>query len=234
MAIGLGKMLNIDLPLNFNSPYKALTITEFWDRWHMTLTRFLTQYVYIPLGGNRKGKVRTYVNILIVFLVSGFWHGASWNFVFWGFCHGVFIVITKRFKGFFDKLHPALNWMITFGFVNVMWVFFRADSITDAIRLLNRIVRLQFGAIKPEIYNCFRLPEFVAFLSRTPIDAIYPCLMLGAYFVLAVLVILGMKNSYERMNSERYRTGCAFFTAVLALWCIFSFSGVSTFLYFNF
>lgn len=84
MALGIGKMLNIELPLNFNSPYKALRITEFWDRWHITLTRFLTKYVYIPLGGNRRGRLRTYFNILIVFLISGIWHGANWTFILWG------------------------------------------------------------------------------------------------------------------------------------------------------
>lgn len=123
MAIGIGKMLNIDLPINFDSPYKALTITEFWERWHITLTRFFTKYVYIPLGGNRKGATKTYRNMLVVFMASGFWHGANWTFVFWGICHGVFCVITRHFRTFFEKLHPALNWIITFGFVNIMWVF---------------------------------------------------------------------------------------------------------------
>lgn len=86
MAIGIGRMMNIELPINFNSPYKATTISEFWKRWHMTLTRFFTRYVYIPLGGNRKGKIRTYINTMIVFLLSGLWHGASWTFVLWGGC----------------------------------------------------------------------------------------------------------------------------------------------------
>ena len=135
MAMGIGRMLNIDLPLNFNSPYKALTITEFWDRWHMTLTRFFTKYIYIPLGGNKKGKVRTYANILIVFLLSGLWHGASWNFVFWGLCHGIFMVLTRLFSDFFKKLHPALNWLMTFSFVNIMWVFFRAETFSQATTL---------------------------------------------------------------------------------------------------
>lgn len=235
MAIGLGKMLNIDLPLNFNSPYKALTITEFWDRWHMTLTRFLTQYVYIPLGGNRKGKVRTYVNILIVFLVSGFWHGASWNFVFWGFCHGVFIVITKRFKGFFDKLHPALNWMITFGFVNVMWVFFRADNFTDAFLVLKRIVSLQFGPINKEIFICFSQAEFEAVMSVASLDAtIESCLLLGAYFLVALCIVLGAKNSYEKMKENKFSVKNALVISILAVWSVASLSNVSTFLYFNF
>lgn len=81
MSIGISRMLQMDLPVNFNSPYKAVTILEFWDRWHMTLTRFLGKYLYIPLGGNRKGKLRTYLNIMIVFLCSGLWHGASWTFI---------------------------------------------------------------------------------------------------------------------------------------------------------
>ena len=84
MAVGIGKMMNIDFPVNFNSPYKALTITDFWDRWHITLTRFFTKYVYIPLGGNRKGKCRTYLNMMAVFLLSGIWHGANWTFILWG------------------------------------------------------------------------------------------------------------------------------------------------------
>lgn len=86
MAVGVSKMLNIDLPYNFNSPYKAKSISEFWDRWHMTLTRFFTRYVYIPLGGSRKGKMRTYLNTIIVFLLSGLWHGANWTFIFWDCC----------------------------------------------------------------------------------------------------------------------------------------------------
>ncbi len=88
MAIGIALLFNIHLLVNFNSPYKATDIQDFWRRWHITLGRFLTQYLYIPLGGNRKGKVRTYINIMIIFLVSGFWHGAGWTFIFWGFLHG--------------------------------------------------------------------------------------------------------------------------------------------------
>ncbi len=84
MAMGISRMFNLELPLNFNSPYKALSPVEFWKRWHMTLTRFLRTYIYFPLGGSRKGSLRTYMNIMIVFLVSGFWHGAAWTFILWG------------------------------------------------------------------------------------------------------------------------------------------------------
>lgn len=103
MATGVALMFNIKLPMNFNSPYKATTITEFWKRWHITLTRFFTQYVYIPLGGNRKGKIRTYINVLIVFLLSGIWHGANYTFIVWGILQGVGSVITRIFKDRIEK-----------------------------------------------------------------------------------------------------------------------------------
>ena len=98
MALGMAKMFNIDLPFNFNSPYKAKTVSEFWARWHMTLTRFFTHYVYIPMGGSRKGKIRTYLNTMIVFLLSGIWHGANWTFIFWGIIHGAFMTMEKVVK----------------------------------------------------------------------------------------------------------------------------------------
>ena len=114
MAIGIGLMFNIKLPINFNSPYKALSIQDFWKRWHITLTRFLTKYLYIPLGGNRKGSVRTYANIMIVFLVSGLWHGSNWTFVLWGFLHGLASVLTRRFTIQWNKMHEVLQWFLTF------------------------------------------------------------------------------------------------------------------------
>ena len=95
MVLGIGKMLNLDMPINFNSPYKAANILDFWKRWHISLTRFLTEYIYFPLGGNRKGTVRTYINVMCVFAVSGIWHGASWTFVIWGLLHGAASVITR-------------------------------------------------------------------------------------------------------------------------------------------
>lgn len=234
MAVGIGKMLNIDLPLNFDSPYKALTITEFWERWHMTLTRFFTKYVYIPLGGNRKGAVRTYVNIMIVFLASGFWHGAGVTFIIWGLCHGIFFAVTRRFKNFFDRLHPALNWMITFGFVNVAWVFFRADSLPQAIRILKLLVASIFLPIDEAITNYFRSPEIRFFISRTTIEDFNPHMVMMIYLIVAFVLILGPKNAYEKMLEFKPGVGKMLFAAVLLAWCIFSFGGVSTFLYFNF
>ena len=234
MAVGIGKMLNIDLPINFNSPYRALTITEFWDRWHMTLTRFFTKYVYIPLGGNRKGHVRTCINVMIVFLVSGFWHGASWNFVFWGLCHGIFVVITRTFRKFFEKLHPALNWLITFSFVNVMWVFFRAETFTQAFTLLRKLVAWDFNNFDPLFIQMFRITELKKILRVFRIETLYPPVLITGFFVTAMLLILGSANAYEKM--QKFKPTCIrmFTTLFLLVWCIFSFTGISTFLYFNF
>lgn len=237
MAIGIGRMLNIDLPLNFNSPYKALTINEFWKRWHMTLTRFFTRYLYIPLGGNRRGRLRTYCNVFLVFLVSGLWHGANWTFVFWGALHGAFVVFSRIFKNFFEKLHPALNWLLTFSFVNVAWLFFRADSVTDALRIVYRIGQLDFGKINPNIAESFNLVEFRFLFDKVfrydILDA--QPFFFGALFMgIAFVAVLGFQNAFEKMTAFRPTAGRLLSAAFLLVWCVFSFSGISTFLYFNF
>lgn len=234
MALGLGKMLNIELPYNFDSPYKALTILDFWKRWHISLTKFFTKYVYIPLGGSRKGKIRTYINVLIVFLLSGLWHGASWNFVFWGICHGIFSVITRHFKHFFERIHPALNWLLTFGFVNVMRVFFRADTMRSALRFLNRIVMLNFGTIWNDILSCFRLPELVFCLKRTPIEIVYPYITIICFFLGSIVLLLGSRNTGEKTECFKPTEYRAITIAVLLVWCIFSLGSVSTFVYSDF
>jgi len=233
MAIGIGKMMNIDLPLNFNSPYKALTITEFWDRWHMTLTRFFTKYVYIPLGGSRKGNVRTYVNVFIVFLASGFWHGASWNFVLWGVMHGIFMVITRGYKKFFEKLHPAFNWLITFSFVNVAWVFFRAETIPQALKLLKALVSWNF-TFDNTFIEMFRLAELKKVLSVFRIEDMYPPFLITGFFVVAFVLILGCENAYEKMKKFKPTVWNMLITLFLFTWSVFSFAGISEFLYFNF
>jgi D-alanyl-lipoteichoic acid acyltransferase DltB (MBOAT superfamily) len=147
MAIGLSKMLNVDLPLNFNSPYKALNITDFWRRWHMTLSRFLRDYLYIPLGGNRKGPTRRYLNLFATMVLGGLWHGAGWTFVIWGALHGVYLAINHAWQSFRGSvlghdlersswLGRMLALTVTFLAVVVAWVFFRATSFDAALRVL--------------------------------------------------------------------------------------------------
>lgn len=237
MATGIAKMMNFDLPQNFNSPYKALTITEFWKRWHMTLTRFFTKYIYIPLGGSRKGQARMLINTLIVFLASGFWHGASWNFVIWGVLHGIFSVITKFFNKFFEKLHPALNWIVTFSFVNITWILFRANTLSDAFAVIRRIGSMNFGAINSNILTQFKLDGVEVLLTTFFEKGLYgikPELYLLAFVMVAFVLFLGCKNVNEKMDEFRPTLIKSIFSVVLLLWSLISLSGMSTFLYFNF
>lgn len=108
MAMWIGYMFNVELPINFNSPYRANSIVEFWERGHRSLTRFLRTYIYIPLGGNRKGKIRMYFNIMIVYLVSGIWHGANWTFILWGLFHGILSCLNRLFRKPWEKLQDGL------------------------------------------------------------------------------------------------------------------------------
>ena len=142
IARGAARMMEIRLMENFRHPYRAVSIQDFWRRWHISLTRWFTDYVYIPLGGNRKGFVKQCRNILIVFLLSGFWHGASWNFVVWGMIHGIYmtaaLVMTRIRKGKRKLLPPVAGWVVTLLLVNVAWVFFRAPSLAGAWQILKQ------------------------------------------------------------------------------------------------
>ena len=201
MAVGLGRMMNLELPLNFHSPYRAASITEFWDRWHMTLTRFFTRYVYIPLGGSRKGTVRTCRNVMLVFLVSGLWHGADWTFVLWGACHGVCSVLTRLCKGTLERIPQAVRWLGTFLFLNVTWVLFRADSIGDAARLLGKLLELDFGPVNGSLTAGFYLPECGLLDSLIPFTRICPEFFLIVFTAAALFLLFGVRNAYEKMKA---------------------------------
>lgn len=237
MAIGIGRMMNIDLPINFDSPYKAFTITEFWDRWHKTLTRFFTKYIYIPLGGSRQGMLRTCINVMIVYLCSGLWHGANWTFVLWGVLHGLFSVLTRNCKSIFDKIPKLFNWIITFSFVNITWVLFRGESIQDAATLLKQLFSMNWGPVNGNISGVFLLPEFEVVLGPIRVFSFlesHTGLCASIFFGIAMCLILCAKNAYEHMCSDRIKLRHLFLSAILLVWCILSFSSVSTFLYFNF
>jgi alginate O-acetyltransferase complex protein AlgI len=139
MAIGLALMIGIQLPVNFNSPYKATSVIEFWRRWHITLSQFLRNYLYIALGGNRRGPVRRYVNLLITMLLGGFWHGASWTFVVWGGIHGAGLIVNHAWRNIASRyaivVPGTLAWAVTFAFVLLAWVPFRANSLDTTLRL---------------------------------------------------------------------------------------------------
>ena len=135
MASGLAKILGINLPINFNSPYKAVNVAEFWRKWHMTLSRWLRDYLYFPLGGNRYGLTRSIFNLFIVFFLGGLWHGANWTFIIWGLLHGFGVAFSKVMEKFEFTFPKIISVTLTFLFVNLSWVVFRADNIDSASSL---------------------------------------------------------------------------------------------------
>ena len=173
MAIGIGMMLGFRFPENFNNPYASLNITEFWRRWHMTLGSWMRNYLYIPLGGNKSGKWITYINLWIVFLVSGIWHGASWTFVVWGAYHGLFLVI-ERFvlSDLLTKIPKVISLVYTFLVVTIGWVFFRSDNLSSAFVYLKKMFSFEGITISyfdSEFYTCFIIEilcSFVTFFKR--------------------------------------------------------------------
>jgi alginate O-acetyltransferase complex protein AlgI len=151
MAIGLLRIMGFSIPVNFNNPYVSKSINEFWTRWHISLTSWMREYLYIPLGGNRKGAVRTYFNRWLVFLISGLWHGASWNFVVWGIYHGTLLCLEKVILlKKTERLPPAVKLIFTMFFVMIGWVFFRADDMKSAFEFLRQMFDFSTINIHPQ------------------------------------------------------------------------------------
>ena len=157
MAMGLASFSNIKIPQNFNSPYKSTSIIEFWRRWHMTLSAFLRDYLYIPLGGNRKGKARRYINLTMTMLLGGLWHGAGWTFVIWGGLHGLFLVINHFWRAHCPvRLPKFAGWLITSVSIVAAWVFFRAETVGQALLILKGMAgaeRFSSSSIFPAFAN---------------------------------------------------------------------------------
>lgn len=240
MAQGIALMLNFDLPLNFNSPYRSLSISEFWDRWHITLTKFFTKYIYIPLGGNRKGIVRTYINILIVFLVSGIWHGSTINFIIWGLIHGVLSCLCRVIKPIENRIPKFVRWLVTFVCINLAWVYFRAPSLASANLMIKELFSFKFVPVDAN-FSTYAFPaelEIVPWLLNkfTKIKSTY-------YFSAAINVLvvafglfasIFMKNTSERLKEFKPSKKMVAVTVLLLVWSILSMSEVSNFIYVNF
>ena len=237
MACGMACMMNINLPINFNSPYKAQSVSEFWDRWHMTLTRFFTRYIYIPLGGSRNGKARTYLNVMIVFLVSGLWHGANWTFIIWGLIHGLLTVIEKIINISSVKLPKFLKTIVTFGIVTLAWSLFRAPSMTDAALLWKQLFKGGPGPLYQPITEKFQGLIEVRLLYRMGLGGLmnaYPWLILSAFLIILLIGCFTMKNTQEKAETMRLSTGKLLIVVLLMTWSVLSLSEISEFLYFNF
>ncbi len=221
MALGIALLFNIALPVNFNSPYKSQNIQEFWRRWHMTLSRFLKNYIYIPLGGNRIGEFKTYRNLFVTFLIGGIWHGANWTFIIWGVLHGLGACVNRLWKKLNINMNKYLAIFITFIFLNFTWMFFRAPSIHRAIELLKSLIGL--NGINPLVINKLRF-TFENGNIKLSLFLFAGCIIMSFF----------MKNSMEWV--EKFKPSKIYFivTILLFVLSVSSMNKVSEFLYFQF
>ena len=240
MAVGIGKMFGMDLPVNFDSPYKSSSVREFWRRWHITLGRFFTNYVYIPMGGSRKGKLRMAINTMVVFALSGLWHGANWTFVVWGILHGLCVVWDRLKPAFMNRdkgVWKVMGCITTNIFVYLAWILFRSDSIGAAWEYIKGLFTMRYfhslGTLA-ETINCSELYVVRKALSLTKPGWIGPMYL---YVFLAIILlsvwIVTRKNTVQIVNKS-LSTVYSLWLAFLFTWSVISLSGVSTFLYFNF
>jgi D-alanyl-lipoteichoic acid acyltransferase DltB (MBOAT superfamily) len=197
MALGSSLFFNIKLPCNFNSPYKSVNIQDFWRRWHMTLSRFFMNYLYIPLGGNRSGLSRTCFNLLATFIIGGIWHGAGWLFILWGALHGIANVVYRYWSRLNIRMHALVAWFITFNFVSFTWIFFRSKNLAVA----SNIISSMFNPSKAGIGAFLRGPGE----GHASIGAMFglsqaspPINMLTLVFIAAgFFIVTGSRNSNE-------------------------------------
>jgi D-alanyl-lipoteichoic acid acyltransferase DltB (MBOAT superfamily) len=213
MAIGISLMFNIRLPINFNSPYKAKNIQDFWRRWHITLSQFLREYVYIPLGGNKGAKREHYNNLAIVFFIGGLWHGAAWTFIMWGILHGCAVILHRIWTNSGLRMWDWMGWFITFNFVNFTWIFFRAEDIKSA------------GKVLAGMTGCNGI-LFTSSFSEIQVMALW--------IILLFVIILAFKNSMQLLDTFRSRITKVYLTAAVLLISILSLAKESAFIYFNF
>ncbi len=234
MAIGLGLMFNIRLPINFNSPYKATSIIDFWRRWHITLSNFLRDYLYIPLGGNRKGELRRYINLLLTMLLGGLWHGAGWTYIIWGGLHGLFLTINHGWRKVGIKLPTFLAWFLTFNAVVFSWVIFRASSLDEALEMIRAMLGMN-GISLPETFQTllpwlsYQEVEFTGF-SYLPSDYKQGVMVL----VLLLVVVVWLPNTQQIVQRLQPSRLWAISLGSIATLCLISLNRVSEFLYFQF
>ena len=234
MAVGLGLMLNIKLPINFNSPYKAFSISDFWRRWHITLSNFLRDYLYIPLGGSRQGEIRRYTNLIITMLLGGLWHGAGWTFIIWGALHGIYLSINHWWKLHGKTLPKSVGWTITFLAVVASWVFFRARNATDAWQILQTMIGAK-GIVIASNYE-----SLLSWLSPIGVkfSPSFPYLKGGgeSLIVLAVLLVsvTVLPNTNQMLQWFKPNLLWVISLTTIAALCLLSLNRVSEFLYFQF
>ena len=200
MAIGLARMFSIRLPMNFESPYRASGIIEFWRRWHMTLSRFLRDYVYVPLGGNRHGRPRRYGNLMATMLIGGLWHGAAWTFVVWGGLHGLYLIVNHFWRYLMNRttgrtmgdsrIGRLFFGMVTFLAVTIAWVFFRAQTFDGAIRMLEGMAGMNGAPLPSQLMNAVPALSWIA-TSAVNIPLLGGGYLIGFIELCGLLVLAG-------------------------------------------
>lgn len=228
IAIGCAKVMGIDLMKNFNTPYFSKSITEFWKRWHISLSTWFRDYVYIPMGGNRTIKWKWYYNLIITFLLSGFWHGANWTYIVWGIYHGVLLIIEAQFK-FFNKLtNKYINLLLMLkSFILVMlgWIFFRANSIHDAINII-------FSIFNFRNYSLHQLSLYIVPTSR---NTVYSIDILLSYLMIFTLIVLEYIFSTKlKFGEQRYSIRLTAYTIGIVLILLIGAFNKNEFIYFQF
>lgn len=197
MAIGLGKMMGFNIPKNFDYPYISLSITEFWRRWHMTLSGWFREYVYIPLGGNRKGKTRTYVNLFVVWFLTGFWHGAGWNFIFWGLFFFIILTIEKSFLKDFLENHKAIARIYSLLLIGLSWMIFAITDIKELGIFFTRLVSFDFGQDAVYYLRNYGVICIIGCILSTPaLSGIYEKYRRRPAGVIALLLIFALSVCY--------------------------------------
>ncbi len=236
MAVGVSQMLNITLPINFDSPYKASSIRDFWKRWHISLTKFFTKYIYIPLGGSKKGDLFTYINTMIVFVVSGIWHGANWTFILWGILHGAFSILDRLLDKLPKDLFKHGRKILTFIVINILWLLFRAQSITQWANMLTTIISFKSRTVNDGLIKAFSFPEAdlifsnVHFLNK--ISSKINGFTMYVFLVIAAFICFVPDNNYKKMKKlSAVSMVLSAIAIVLGITCLGS---ESVFVYFNF
>ena len=238
MAIGIGKIFNLDFPINFDSPYQSNSITEFWRRWHISLSTWIKNYIYIPLGGNRKGEVKKYRNLLITMTLCGIWHGAGWNFVFWGALHGIYQIINNLWKKTKIKIPKIVGRILTFFSVMVGWIFFRAETFKDGINVFKKLFDFNNIIIGKQNINDFGFLEkfgikFDNIVSSFSIPKVAAIIML---ILIVVMFIPSSQKIVDKFFKNNKRS--AIFAIVLGIIAVFVLFNLeksqSTFIYYNF
>lgn len=232
MALGLARLFGIVLPENFNSPYKATSITDFWTRWHMTLSRFLRDYLYIPLGGNRSGLLRQQLHVMITMALCGLWHGASWTFVIWGALHGLYLMINHGWRKLGGRCSHAVGWSLTFLSVSMAWVWFRAETVSAALRISASLAGLNglwANGLREALHSLEKpAPQFTAVGQFFTVDTMKVAISFDHWTVFPInfllsepalhlfwllassLIVLRLPNTHEWMHLDNHSPPVAF------------------------